>query len=325
MKLDSVFTFVVISLFLAAGQVGFVHASNGALQSIKKSSSVNVLAKGVSCINPSVSENETISRAISNAKKEAANELVLVRGGNSEKFVSVESGDAGYMAEEAMTVVEQAYSEEINSIVRQVGMPNGEWKIGEDGRRCYYVEFEVEVILAPMASEANALDDPRAPLNVDIWTDRTRNGVTAVYRVGEKLRFSFKANRDFYARIVSLGSDGGVYQVVPSPAFKNNFFKGGVVHKYPPEGVKNDIKIGLPTGSEKLFIVACESLCGDLDLKQITGVNHAFIVNESAEDVAKKSRSIRGNEDAARKLDRLLNGSVQIETATDFVDFITVE
>lgn len=49
-----------------------------------------------------------------------------------------------------------------------------------------------------------ALQQERPSFNIDIWTDKKR------YRVGEEIRFYFRANRDCYLTLIDYETNGTV-------------------------------------------------------------------------------------------------------------------
>lgn len=115
---------------------------------------------------------------------------------------------------------------------------------------CYYVKIKAEVVPAKMENPAlaakTAMDNPKAPLTMELWTDKD------VYRVGDAMKFFFRGSKPFYARAVYVDAEGNLIEVTPYR--KARYYKGGVIYEIPGEGDQFTLMITPPLGKEKLIL-----------------------------------------------------------------------
>ncbi|WP_316896718.1 DUF4384 domain-containing protein [Pseudodesulfovibrio indicus] len=115
---------------------------------------------------------------------------------------------------------------------------------------CYHVKIKAEVTPAKMENSSPSVQasmaDPRAPLTVELWTDRDS------YRVGDAMKFFFRGNKPFYARAVYVDAEGNLIEVTPYR--KARYYKGGVTYEIPGEGDQFTLMITPPLGEEQLIL-----------------------------------------------------------------------
>ena len=115
---------------------------------------------------------------------------------------------------------------------------------------CYHVKIKAEVVPAKMDNPApvakTVMGDPRAPLTVELWTDKD------VYRVGDSMKFFFRGNKPFYARAVYVDAESNLIEVTPYR--KARYYKGGVTYEIPGEDDRFTLMITPPLGKEKLIL-----------------------------------------------------------------------
>ena len=127
--------------------------------------------------------------------------------------------------------------------------------------QCYRVKLKMEVIPAPMEPMADGkpqpsmISSPRAPLNLELWTDRD------VYRVGDTMTFFFRGNKPFYAHAVYRDAEGNLIEVTPRSDSRQ--FQGGAVYQIPSEADSFTLKITPPLGEEQLILYGSTQPMGD--------------------------------------------------------------
>jgi len=87
--------------------------------------------------------------------------------------------------------------------------------------------------------------------DVEISTNR------AVYEVGDRVRISFRANRDAYVYIFSTDARGRSRQIFPNFWDRDNFVRAGRTYTIPRSGY--DLVAEPPFGNETISIVAVRS------------------------------------------------------------------
>ncbi|NQU15421.1 MAG: DUF4384 domain-containing protein [Desulfobacteraceae bacterium] len=155
-------------------------------------------------------ENTTLGQArkaaIATAKRQALEMArtriesnTLVREGILE-YDLIQSGTEGYV-----TVLEQ----------KDHGLKGNRYHV--------WIRAEVEYGLKPTGKQPDSSQilSPEAPLTVKVWTPQKR------YRKGQKVVVHISGNRDFYARIVNVDSEGTITQILPNDYRSNLHFEGG--------------------------------------------------------------------------------------------------
>ena len=114
---------------------------------------------------------------------------------------------------------------------------------GFEGNRYHiWIKAEVEYVLRSKGQEpkASKIMSPEGPLTVRVWTPRK------VYKRGEIVEIFIQGNRDFYARIVNIDSQGNITQLLPNDHRNINLFQGSRVYKIPDTGDRFTIKVRGP-------------------------------------------------------------------------------
>ncbi len=93
---------------------------------------------------------------------------------------------------------------------------------------------------------------PYLPVEVEIWTNR---GDGARYCAGESIEVFFRTNADAWVAIYNVDTRGRVDRLFPSRHARDNFVRGGVVHRLPSR-YGHHFEVEGPSGWETLRAVA---------------------------------------------------------------------
>jgi len=159
--------------------------------------------------------------------------------------------------------------------------------IENNSRYHVWIKAEVTYVLKPTTEPAKqkALMSPEAPLTVKVWTDKK------TYSDGEYITIHMEGNRDFYARIVNIGSNGKVIQLLPNAYRQMHQFRGGQRYQVPGPGDRFSLKVTPPYGQERIVVYASETPMGDIPMKSLGGGLKEY--QGSNDDLAFRVRSIQ--------------------------------
>jgi hypothetical protein len=159
--------------------------------------------------------------------------------------------------------------------------------IEKNSRYHVWVRAEVTYVLRPATEPAKQkiLMSPDAPLTVKIWTDEKN------YHDGEYITIYMEGNRDFYARIVNISSDGKVIQLLPNGYRQTHHFGGGKRYQIPGPGDRFELKVTPPYGQERIVVYASETPMGDISMAPLGAGLYEY--QGSNDDLAFRVRSIQ--------------------------------
>jgi hypothetical protein len=150
----------------------------------------------------------------------------------------------------------------------------------EDNTRYHvWIKAEVEYGIKPPGTAAGGETpenqaaihlDPQAPLTVRVWTTKK------AYREGEQIVVYMQGNRDFYARLVDITSNGDIIQLLPNDYRKQDRFEAGKTYQIPGEGDRFDLKVTPPFGEDRLVVYASEVPLGNVSMNAAGAGLHAF-------------------------------------------------
>jgi hypothetical protein len=153
---------------------------------------------------------------------------------------------------------------------------------------CYKTKLKVEVMPDQKAifkaTEKTLADDPAAPLNVKVWTDKKQ------YRKGQHIKIYLKANKPFYGRVVYKDTEGKLVQLLPNPYRKDNYFNGGTVYELPGNGDHYDLEVTPPFGNEEVTVYASTSPLGEIETSSSGGV---YKIKTKPQDVSSGTRGVK--------------------------------
>jgi hypothetical protein len=159
--------------------------------------------------------------------------------------------------------------------------------IENNSRYHVWIKAEVTYVLKPPTEPAKqkALMSPTAPLTVKVWTDKKS------YNNNEFITIYMEGNRDFYARIVNISSNGKVIQLLPNAYRQTHQFRGGQRYQIPGPGDRFSLQVTPPYGQERIVVYASETPMGDIPMKSLGGGLKEY--QGSNEDLAFRVRSIQ--------------------------------
>jgi hypothetical protein len=159
--------------------------------------------------------------------------------------------------------------------------------IENNSRYHVWIKAEVTYVLKPPRepSKKKVLMSPAAPLTVKVWTDKKS------YNSSEYITIYMEGNRDFYARIVNISSDGKVIQLLPNAYRQTHQFLGGQRYQIPGSGDRFSLQVTPPFGQERIVVYASETPMGDIPMKSLGGGLKEY--QGSNEDLGFRVRSIQ--------------------------------
>lgn len=159
--------------------------------------------------------------------------------------------------------------------------------IENNSRYHVWIKAEVTYVLKTTTepTKLKALMSPEAPLTVKVWTDKKS------YNDGEYITIHMEGNRDFYARIVNISSNGKVIQLLPNGYRQTHQFRGGQRYQIPGPGDRFELKVTPPYGQERIVVYASETPMGDLSMAPLGAGLYEY--QGSNDDLAFRVRSIQ--------------------------------
>lgn len=254
---------MVVILLLAAAPPGF--AAQSAITE----------AEGYACMGYDKSRKITEEEAFKNAQRQALDyAATYIR---SETTV------------EDATVLKDLVEAYTNGTVRVLQELQKGWYADAKSGECYRIRFKAEVLpdqgaMDRVASRPTVAEDPGAPLNVRVWTEKQD------YRQSEQIRIFLKGNRPFFARVIYRDTKGQVLQLLPNPYRTDNYFQGGAVYEIPSGNDRFQLEVVPPFGEERIIVYASTSPMGDLQVADAGGV---YEVRTKAADMDAKVRGVK--------------------------------
>ena len=133
----------------------------------------------------------------------------------------------------------------------------------KDSRYHVWIRAEVKYDLKPSEEQKEAPQTlfAQGPLTVKVWTPQK------AYHKGQKVVVHMMGNRDFYARIMNVDSEGTITQLLPNDYRSNGRFAGGTLYRVPGEGGRFAIKVMNNYGEEQIVVYASETPLGRVETR----------------------------------------------------------
>ena len=227
------------------------------------------------CMGDDKSRKQTENEALSNAKRTAVE--------YASTYLKSETRVKDFQIEKDLV---DAYANATIKIIEEVEKA---WYKDPASGDCFKLKIKAEVIpddkaMAQIAKDKSVVDDPNAPLNVQLWTDKKE------YRQSEKIKVYLKGNKPFYARVLHKDVKGALLQILPNAYRTDNYFNGGVVYEIPSGNDRFDLEVNPPFGEENIIVYSSLAPLGDINLKETGGV---YQVKTVANDVGVRTRGIK--------------------------------
>ena len=232
-------------------------------------------AEGYSCMGYDKSRKQTEEEALANAKRKAME--------YASTYIKSETRVKDFQLEKDLI---EAYA---NATVKLIQESDRAWYKDAAMGDCFKVKIKAEVIPDEQAMEKVAkgkglVDDPSAPINIQIWTDKKE------YRESEKIKIYIQGNKPFYARVLHKGVGGEVLQLLPNPYRLDHYFNGGVIYEVPSGEDKFEIEVSPPFGQEVITVLASTTPLGEINLQPVGGL---YQVKTSAKDIGDRTRGVK--------------------------------
>ncbi|MEK6590531.1 MAG: DUF4384 domain-containing protein [Nitrospinota bacterium] len=268
---------IIISLFLVA------HGFTLLTTSLYAAQSTITEVEGTACMGEDRSKKQTEQIAFDDAKRRAV-EYTLT-------YLKSETQVKNYQLEKDLI---EAYS---NASIKVIQEMEKKWYKDESLGDCFKIKIKAEVIpdekgMERISNSQQTGDDPSAPLNIRVWTDKKE------YRESEKIKVYIKGNKPFFARVIYRDASEGLLQLLPNPYRRDNYFNGGTVYEIPSGNDGFELEVNPPFGEEDIMVYASTSPLGDINLQAEGGV---YQVKTKAKDIGDKTRGVKLKEKSGNK------------------------
>jgi len=229
-------------------------------------------SEGYACLGEDKSMKETERAALLDAKDKAAK--------NAMTYIKTETKIKDLQTEKDII---EAYNNA--AVVVDKEIEKG-WYNDPSLGRCYKIRIRANVIPdenAMKKSSQETIDNPSAPLNVQIWTDKKE------YKQGDKIKIYLKGNKPFFAKVLYKDVRGEMLQLLPNPKRSDNYFNGGVIYELPSGNDSFELEVSPPFGEENIIVYASASQLGDIDVKKADGV---YQVKTEEKDIGSMTRAV---------------------------------
>jgi len=232
-------------------------------------------SEGYACMGDDKSRKQTEAEALVDAKRKAIE--------YASTYMKSETKVNNFQLEKDLV---EAYARASVKIIQEL---EKSWYKDPSLGECFRMKNKAEVIPDDNAiaalSKAGVAEDPHAPLDVRLWTDKKE------YRQSEKIKIYMKGNKPFYARIVYKDVKGNILQLLPNPHRSDNYFNGGVVYEVPSGNDHFILEVSPPFGEENILVYASPSPLGDLPVQD--GGGGIYQIHSEIRDIGVKTRGIQ--------------------------------
>ncbi|MBF0119227.1 MAG: DUF4384 domain-containing protein [Desulfobacterales bacterium] len=276
---------IIISIFLVIIMISSSYAMHATITE----------AEGYACMGEDKSRKQTEQAAMIDAKRKAG-EFALA-------YIESETKVKDFILEKDII---SAYT---NSTVRVIQEISSAWYKDSSVGECYKVKIKAEVTPNEKAIEKvtnSSANDPSAPLNVKIYTDKKE------YKDGDKIKIYIRSNKPFYMRLIYKDAANNMIQLLPNPYRTDNYFNGGITYEFPSGNDKFELEVSKPFGEENLIVYASTSQLGDISLETYGDV---YQIKTKKEQVETKTRGVKLTAKSVSK-----SGSISSEKGAEFFE-----
>jgi hypothetical protein len=255
---------IMISLLVSLLMISTLYASQSTITE----------ADGYSCMGYDKSKKQTEEEAFTNAQRKAIE--------YASTYIKSETHVNNFQLEKDLI---EAYA---NATVKIIQELERAWYRDTSSGDCFRVKVKAEVVpddqtMSRISKGQGGIDDPSAPLRINVWTDKKE------YKQSEKIKVYIKGNKPFYARVVYKDATGNLIQILPNPYRMNTYFNGGVIYEIPSGEDQYKLEVTPPFGSERIMAYGSTSALGEIDLTAAGGV---YRIKTSPENIGNITRGI---------------------------------
>ncbi len=231
-------------------------------------------SEGYACMGEDKSRKQTEQFAMADTKRKAIEQVST--------YIKSETQVKDFELQKDLV---EAYSRATVKVIQEIQKG---WYKDESLGDCYKVKIKAEVVPDEKAistlTNKQTIDDPQAPLSVQVWTDKK------AYASKDKVKIYLKGNKPFYARVLYKQSDGSLIQILPNPYRKDNYFQGGVIYEIPSGPDRFELEVTPPFGEESIIVYASTAELGAVEVEPIGGV---YKIKTTLDDVGDKTRGVQ--------------------------------
>ncbi|MDI6890608.1 MAG: DUF4384 domain-containing protein [Thermodesulfovibrionales bacterium] len=256
---------IFISLFMSMLLASTLYASQSTITE----------SEGYACMGEDKSRKQTEQSAMADAKRKAIESV--------SSYITSETQVKDFELQKDLV---SAYANATVKVIQE--LEKGWYKDASMGD-CYRVKIKAEVIpdekaMEKVSKSKQVTDDPSAPLNIQVWTDKRE------YKNGEKIKVYIRGNKPFYARVIYKDAGSNVVQLLPNPYRQDNYFNGGVIYEIPSGNDRFDLEVSPPFGEENIIVYASTSPLGDINVEDMGGV---YQVKTRHADIGDRTRGVK--------------------------------
>lgn len=239
--------------------------------------------EGYACMGEDKSRKQTEQAAVTDAKRKAIEQVsTYIKSETHIKDLELEKDLVSAYANATVKIIQE--------------MEKG-WYKDQSLGDCFKVKIKAEVMpdektMERVSKSKHTTDDPSAPLQVQVWTDKKE------YTSGDKIKIYIKGNKPFYAIVLYKDVKGELLQLLPNPYRKDNYFSGGVIYEIPSGNDRFELEVSPPFGEENIYVYSSTSPLGDIKLKAEGGV---YQVRTKEKDIGGMTRAVKLKEKTGSK------------------------
>jgi len=195
-------------------------------------------AKGTACTGPSVSweqgREKTQNEAVERAKQDALSRTVTFVSSYNKNVdnVGVQNVKQSLSIGSVQTLADPVFSAPIND-------PNRGFCTAATITAMVLVDKK---LLTDLMAGPSFNNDPNAPLNVRVWTDKKE------YHHQEKIKIKVTANKDFFLDLMYVDASNRKIKLLPNQYCADNRFKGAQVHDIPVDSKEFEVEVDCVDG-----------------------------------------------------------------------------
>jgi hypothetical protein len=142
------------------------------------------------------------------------------------------------------------------------------------------------------------IKSPQSNFQIDVWTQEGTSSiprdisivakiVPISYRIGDKITFFFRSNRDCYLTLFNLGTSGSITVLFPNRLFQDNFIRANQTYSIPGEGYSFEYMLSGPVGVERIKAIASTEKVNlaDLDFSRKDRIFYSAEGSAAAKDI----------------------------------------